>query len=166
MKHVQDTIEKSRNCIKLQFIDSYKFLNISLENLASYLDKDKLKIIRSEFSTLSDEKFELLMRKGIFPYEIRWLRRKIEWMMLTANYFIARWQAVSYPRAVMLMPRMCGNDSSFECSTSTDLYLKTDILLLADIFENFRNSCVASYDLNPAHYYTLPDFMWTQNIRV
>ncbi|KYN19876.1 hypothetical protein ALC57_07783 [Trachymyrmex cornetzi] len=41
----------------------------SLEKLTSYLDKDKLKIIRSEFSTLSDEEFELLTRKDVFPYE-------------------------------------------------------------------------------------------------
>ena len=34
------------------------------------------------------------------------------------------------------------------------------VLLLADIFENFRNSCAASYDLDPAHYYTLPSFTW------
>ena len=42
----------------------------------------------------------------------------------------------------------------------SDLYLKTDVLLLADIFENFRESCVASYGLDPAHYYTLPGFTW------
>ena len=42
----------------------------------------------------------------------------------------------------------------------SDLYLKTDVLLLADIFENFRNSCIASYCLDPAHYYTLPGFTW------
>ncbi|XP_018405556.1 PREDICTED: uncharacterized protein LOC108781931, partial [Cyphomyrmex costatus] len=42
----------------------------------------------------------------------------------------------------------------------SDLYLKTDVLLLADVFENFRDSCVASYGLDPAHYYTLPGFTW------
>jgi len=44
-KHVQDTTEKkSRNCIKLRFIDLYKFLSTCLEKLALYLDKDKLKL--------------------------------------------------------------------------------------------------------------------------
>ncbi|KAG5314863.1 POL3 protein, partial [Pseudoatta argentina] len=70
-KHVQDTAERadSRKCIKLRFIDSFKFLNANLDKLASFLSRDKLKIVRSKFSTLSDEEFELLTRKGVFPYE-------------------------------------------------------------------------------------------------
>ncbi|XP_018404590.1 PREDICTED: uncharacterized protein LOC108781172 [Cyphomyrmex costatus] len=69
-KHVTDTSDKdSRKCVKLRFIDSYKFLSASLDKLASYLDKDKLKIVRSEFSHVSDEEFDLLTRKGVFPYE-------------------------------------------------------------------------------------------------
>jgi len=33
-------------------------------------------------------------------------------------------------------------------------------LLLTDIFENFRDSCVASYGFDPTYYYTLPGFTW------
>jgi len=45
-------------------------------------------------------------------------------------------------------------------SKYSDLYLKIYFLLLADIFENFRNSCIISYRLDPAHYYTLSGFTW------
>lgn len=42
----------------------------------------------------------------------------------------------------------------------SDLYLKTDVLLLASVFEKFRQSCMANYGLDPAHYYTTPGFSW------
>lgn len=42
----------------------------------------------------------------------------------------------------------------------TQLYLKTDVLLLTDIFENFRDSSITLYELDPAHYYTLPGYSW------
>ncbi|RLU16025.1 hypothetical protein DMN91_011783 [Ooceraea biroi] len=42
----------------------------------------------------------------------------------------------------------------------SDLYLKTNVLLLVDVFENFRDSCINSYGLDPAYYYTLPGFTW------
>ena len=38
--------------------------------------------------------------------------------------------------------------------------MKTDVLLLADVFENFRNQSINVYGLDPAHYYTTPGFAW------
>ena len=38
--------------------------------------------------------------------------------------------------------------------------MKTDVALLADVFENFRNLCQKQYGLDPAHYYTSPGLSW------
>ena len=45
-------------------------------------------------------------------------------------------------------------------SEYSEQYLKIDVLLLVDIFENFCKSCVASYSLDPARYYALSGFTW------
>ena len=41
-----------------------------------------------------------------------------------------------------------------------DLYLKSDVLLLADVFENFRKTCLNHYGLDPAHYMSSPGLSW------
>ncbi|XP_076383914.1 uncharacterized protein LOC143261230 [Megalopta genalis] len=69
-KRNNDVIKKSwKKCIKFRFIDSFKFLNSSLDKLSSYLDKSDLRIARSQFNRLSNDDFHLLTRKGIFPYD-------------------------------------------------------------------------------------------------
>jgi len=60
-KNVKSTENKDKKtCIKLRFMESYKFLNTSLDKLASFLNKDKLKILQREFCNLSAENFDLL----------------------------------------------------------------------------------------------------------
>ena len=52
---------------------------------------------------------------------------------------------------------------TFNCQTIGDyhdIYLMTDVLLLADVFENFRRTAMATYKLDPAWYYTLPGYSW------
>ena len=41
-----------------------------------------------------------------------------------------------------------------------DLYVQSDKLLLADAFENFRNMCIKVYELDPAHFLSLPGLAW------
>ena len=48
---------------------------------------------------------------------------------------------------------------TFRCETLGDyhdLYLKTDVTLLADVFQTFRRTCMNAYKLDPLHYYTTP----------
>ena len=57
----------------------------------------------------------------------------------------------------------------FEIKTMKDyleLYNKTGVLLLADVFENFRNICLENYKLDPAHYFTTPGLSWDAALKV
>ena len=47
-----------------------------------------------------------------------------------------------------------------------DLYFKTDVLLLADVFENFRKVCKFHYELDPAHYFTTPGLAWDAMLKL
>ncbi|XP_011878101.1 PREDICTED: uncharacterized protein LOC105567657 [Vollenhovia emeryi] len=165
-KNVKSTIENSKrqNCIKLRFIDSYKFLSTSLDRLASFLHRDKLKIVRSEFSTLSSDDFDLLTRKGIFPYEYVDCVDKLQDPCLPPpprESFFSSLTGVTvsesdYVRAENVWQRF----SIQTLGDYSDLYMKIDVLLLADIFENLRDNSINSYGLDPAYYYTLPGFTW------
>ena len=41
-----------------------------------------------------------------------------------------------------------------------DFYVQSDTLLLADVFENFRNKCIEIYKLNPAYFFSANGLAW------
>ena len=45
-----------------------------------------------------------------------------------------------------------------------DLYLRTDVLILADVFEIFRKTCMEYYNLDPVHYFSSLGFSWDVNL--
>jgi len=47
-----------------------------------------------------------------------------------------------------------------------DLYVKKDVLLLCDVFEEFRNVCLGNYELDPTHYYTSPGLTHDASLKI
>ena len=47
-----------------------------------------------------------------------------------------------------------------------DLYMATDVMLLADVFESFRVTALSKYELDPAHYLTAPSLSWAACLKM
>ena len=47
-----------------------------------------------------------------------------------------------------------------------DLYLESNVLLLADVFESFRKTCLQYYKLDPCHYFTSPGLSWDAMLKM
>lgn len=163
-KEVEDSTigEKGYEKIKIRFIDSYRFLPSSLEKLASFLPKDKLIITSNEWGDMTMDKFKLLSQKGIYPYDYMDSMSKLNETELPpkeAFYNQLNDQKITdeeYTHAQRVW-------DTFEIKNLleyTNIYLKTDVLLLADIFENFRKTSLNLYGLDPAHYFTTPGLSW------
>ncbi|XP_051170478.1 uncharacterized protein LOC127287531 [Leptopilina boulardi] len=75
-KYISFTKHVEASLIKFRFIDSFRFMASSLDKLASYLNE--YKIVKSNFSNYSDNKVNLLTRKGVFPYEYLDSKEKLE----------------------------------------------------------------------------------------
>ena len=141
----------------LRFIDSLNFLQSSLDSLVSATPKDSLRNT-AEISKGRD----LLFKKGIYPYEYMDSCHRFEETNLPEKeHFYSRLNDEhitddEYEHAKKIW-------ETFGCKTLGDyhdLYVKTDVTLLADVFENFRNLCMEQYGLDPAHYYTSPGLSW------
>ena len=52
--------------------------------------------------------------------------------------------------------RVCKDSEIINLGEYHDLYLKSDALLLVDVFENFRKMCLKIYELDPAKFLSSP----------
>jgi hypothetical protein len=141
----------------LRFIDSYQFLSASLEKLVKSLARDSFRHVRKHLGSN-----DLLFAKGIFPYEWFDSFEKFDALKLPpreAFYSEMNEECITdeeYARAQTVWTTFnCQNFKDYH-----DLYLKTDVLLLADVFENFRDVSITTYGLDPAHYLTTPSLTW------
>ena len=125
-----------------------------------------MKITKSFFA--NDQEFNLMKRKGIFPYDYLDSEDRLkETELPRQSKFFNKLtnEACSledYEHAQNVW-------TSFDCKSLLDyllLYLKTDVLLLSDIFENFRKLCKNIYYLDPCQYYTAPGLSWEAMLKI
>lgn len=141
----------------LVFKDSYQFLGESLSKLVSNLkdkDPDLFHVTKSVFS---DPKYEeLIYRKGVFPYNYLTSLKVLDETSLPkkSEFFndltMEDVSADDYEFALKTW-KIC------QFKTLGDyllFYLALDVVLLADVFENFRKSCKKDYELDPLYYFS------------
>ena len=143
---------------EIRFLDSFKFMASSLESLVGNLGLEKLIETKKEFG----EKVKLISRKGIYPYDyMNGINKFSEEKLPQKEKFFSKLNDCGisdedYDHA----QRIWKEFGMKNLGEYHDLYLKSDVLLLADVFEEFRNVCMENYSLDPAWYYTSPGLSW------
>ena len=150
---------------KLRFIDSYKFMGSSLASLAGNLPSNGFKNLERKYS---GEKLELAKRKGVFPYD---------WFDSIEKLYYPSLPPMEEFYSKLTGEGITGEDYEhakkvwdvYGCVIFKDyleLYNEIDVLLLADIFENFRDICIKNYEIDPGYYFTAPGLFWDAMLKM
>lgn len=149
--------------IQLRFIDSFRFLSSSLETLAGNLNSNQF----TELAKFIERDRHLVTKKLAYPYEYMDSKERYNETKLPAiECFYSRLnnetvKPEEYENAEAIW-------KAFNIKTMrefTQFYNKIDVLLLADIMENFRELSLETYKLDPAWYFTTPGFAWDAMLR-
>ena len=149
----------------LTFIDSFQFTSSSLDKLVNNLPKDDLKYTSQVFK---GKRLNLMSQKGVYPYDFMDSFGKFNQTELPAKeHFnsILNDQDITddeYDHAKKVW-------KTFTIKTMGeyhDLYLGSDVLLLTDVFENFRKTCMQYYRLDPCHYFTSLGLSWDAMLKM
>ena len=115
-----------------------------------------------EFCDKNLNKFIMLLRKGVYPYEYMdgWNKFNEKSIPCKESFYssltLENITEVDYMHAKNVFKTFKLNN----LGDYHDLYVRSGTLLLADVFENFRNVCLINYELDPAHFVSLPGLEW------
>ena len=168
---VKDIVKEKEREIYLnnRFIDSFKFMSCGLDSLVKNLTgngTDDSRILHTK--TRFQEKTSLCLRKGVYPYDYMDSPEKLSETQLPPK---SAWYSKLNKKDITDEDYNHAQKIWKEFGMTTmkdyhDLYLELDVLLLADVFENFREVCLDNYKLDPAWYLTAPGLSWDAMLRV
>ena len=148
----------------LTFIDSFQFMSSSLEKLVSNLPKESLKYTSQKFK---GKKLDLMSQKGVYPYDFMDSFDKFNEKLPPKENFYSILNDEDISDEDYKHAQNVWNTFSLKnMGEYHNLYLKSDILLLADVFENFRKTCLQYYKLDPCHYFTSPGLSWDAMLKM
>ena len=128
----------------------------SLDNLVNNLSKDAFDNVNVK-KYYTEDKISLLTRKGVYPYEYMDSPDKLkETHLPPKKAFYSRLNDEGIIDEDYAHAHKDWKVFEMKSLDYQDLYNQTDVLLLADVFENFRNICCKHNKLDPAHYFTAP----------
>ena len=137
------------------FIKSIQFMNSRLDALVKNLSYNDFEYLSQE---LIGDLLELVRQKGVYPYEYMNSFKKFSEDKLPGNYeFFSSLKEKCISEKDYLHVINVWN--VFKMNTMGDyhdLYLKTDVLLLADVLEEFINTCLDYYGFDLCHYFSSP----------
>ena len=155
-KYIDKKGKEKDKLIELRFIDSFKFMSSSLDSLTKNLVSGGKKLFG--FEDYSDLQYDLLTRKGVYPYEyINSWDRVGETQLPPINAFYSNLNMSSISEEDYQHAQKVWEEFGIRnLGDYHDLYLRTDVVLQANVYEAFRDTCLEHYKLDPAHFYTSP----------
>ena len=128
----------------------------SMEALVQTLSPDQFQHTKLGFSR--PEEFELVQQKGAYPYDyFNSFEKFNETDLPPRERFYNKLTDGNFTKKQYRHVQNVWN--TFGCTTTRayhNIYLKSDVLLLADAFAQFRATCMQNYGLDLVHYYTSP----------
>ena len=147
------------------FIDSFQFMSSSMDVVVDNVPKDDLIYTSQVFK---GKRLSLMSQKGVYPYDFMDSFEKFNQTELLAKdhfYSILNDQDITddeYDHAKKVWKTFkIKNMGGYH-----DLYLGSDVLLLTNVFENFRKTCMQYYKLVPCHYFTILGLSWDAMLKM
>ena len=132
----------------------------SLDSLTRNLVSSGKKL--TGFEGYSESQYDLLTRKGIYPYEYMdsWDQFKETKLPPIESFYSSLNMSGVSESDYQHAQRVWEEFGIRNLGEYHDLYLRMDVILLENVFEKFRETALAHYGLDPAHFYTLPRLAW------
>lgn len=180
--------EKTVQAFEIRFLDSISFMNSSLEKIAQNLTKDDFGLMRQMIDKdyakgdqhKLNEMMDLICKKGVYPYEYMDSFERFKETSLPSvkqftsklKYGTSNWRHLNGDQRKQLRKDKDHFDKvhhvfgSKNLKDDHDLYLKSDIYLLACVFEKFRQKTLEKFELDPCHYLSLPGCAWDSMLKM